>query len=91
MYGAHVVKVFSASGRLIREYGNGVLSGPSGVAVDKFGYCIVGDWSNKAIYIFDPHGRHIHKISLSSYVCGIAIDNEGFIYAVEGGKQIHKF
>ena len=89
--GASVVKVFSASGRLIREYGNGILSGPSGVAVDKFGYCIVGDWSNKAIHVFDPHGRHIHKISLSSHVCGIAIDNEGFTYAVEGCKKIHKF
>ena len=90
-YGAHVVKVFSASGRLIREYGNGILNGPSGVAVDKFGYCVVGDWNTKAILVFDPHGHQIHKISLSSYVCGIAIDNEGFVYAVEGCKKIHKF
>ncbi len=91
MYSASVVKVFSTSGRLVREYGNGILSGPSGVAVDKFGYCIVGDWNNSAVYIFDPHGQHIHKISLSSYVCGIAIDKEGFVYAVEGSKKIHKF
>ena len=89
--GASVVKVYSTSGRLMREYGNGILSGPSGVAVDKFGYCIVGDWNNKAIHVFDPHGHHIHKISLSSHVCGIAIDNEGFVYAVEGCKKIHKF
>jgi DNA-binding beta-propeller fold protein YncE len=90
-YNASVVKVFSTSGRLVREYGNGILSGPSGVAVDKFGYCIVGDWSNRAVHIFDPYGHHIHRISLSSCVCGIAIDNEGFVYAVEGRKQIHKF
>ena len=89
--GASVVKVYSTSGRLMREYGNGILNGPSGVAVDKFGYCIVGDWNNEAIYVFDPHGHHIHKISLSSHVCGIAIDNKGFIYAVEGCKKIHKF
>ena len=88
---AHVIKVFSMKGRLIREYGNGILKGPSGVAVDKFGYCIVGDWYNRAVYVFDPHGHHIHKISLSKSVCGIAIDNEGFVYAVEGRKQIHKF
>ena len=89
--GAHVIKVFSLSGSFIREYGNGILSGPSGVAVDKFGHCIVGDWNNKAVYIFDPHGHHIHKIGLSSNVCGIAIDNKGFVYVVEGNKKIHKF
>jgi DNA-binding beta-propeller fold protein YncE len=89
--GASVIKVFSTSGRLVREYGNGILSGPSGVAVDKFGYCIVGDWNNSAVYIFDPRGQHIHKINLSSCVCGIAIDNIGFVYAVEGCKKILKF
>ena len=75
----------------MREYGNGILNGPSGVAVDKFGYCIVGDWNNKLIHVFDPHGHQIHTISLSGCVCGIAIDNEGFFYAVEGRKRIHKF
>ena len=90
-YSASVVKVFSTGGSFVREYGNRILNGPSGVAVDKFGYCIVGDWNNKAIYIFDPHGHHIHKISLSSLVCGIAIDIKGFIYAIEGCKKIHKF
>ncbi len=90
-YNASVVKVFSTSGKLVREYGNGILSGPSGVAVDKFGYCIVGDWSNKAVHVFDPYGHQIHRISLSSHVCGIAIDNEGFVYAVEGRKQVHRF
>ena len=90
-YGAHVVKVFSTSGKLVREYGNGVLNGPAGVAVDKFGYCIVGDGNNNAVYVFNPRGHHIHKISLSSHVYGIAIDNKGSVYAVEGCKKIHKF
>ena len=48
-YSAHVIKIFSIKGRLIREYDNGILKGPSGVAVDKFGYCIVGDWYNRAV------------------------------------------
>ena len=90
-YSASVIKVLSVDGQYIREYGNGILNGPSGVAVDQFGYCIVGDWNNKAVYIFDPYGHHIHKIGLSNSVCGIAIDNKGFVYAVEGNKKIHKF
>ena len=89
---AHMVKVFSMSGKFIREYGNGILNEPSGVAVDKFGYCIVGDWDNKAVHIFNPCGQHIHKIGITGAVCGIAVDKEGFFYAVDyGNKKIHKF
>ena len=91
-FGAIVIKVFSIDGHFIREYGTGILNGPSGVAVDKFGYCIVGDWNNRAVYVFEPHGQHIHKISFSSNICGIAVDNEGCVYVVEHGcKKIHKF
>ena len=79
-------------GQYIREYGNGILSGPSGVAIGQFGCCIVGDWDNNAVYIFDPHGQHIHKIGFSSDVCGVTLDKEGFVYVVEHGKKkIHKF
>ena len=42
-YGARVMKVFSVDDHFIREYGTGILSGPSGIAIDRFGYCIVGD------------------------------------------------
>ena len=90
--GASVIKVFSKGGEFVREYGEGILNGPSGVAVDQFGYCIVGDQNNKAVYIFDPHGQHIHKIGFSNNVCGIAVGKEGFIYVVEmGNRKIHKF
>ena len=90
--GASVMNVFSMDGHFIREYGNGILSAPSGVAIDKYGYCIVGDWNNYAVYVFDPHGKHIHKISFSSNICGTAVDNEGCVYVVENGnKKIHKF
>ena len=85
MYSTHVIKVFSTSGSFIHEYGSGILKGPSGVAVDKFGYSIVGDCN--AVYVFDPCGHHIHKIALLSNVFGIAVDNKGFVYAVEGNKK----
>ena len=91
-YSASVMKVFSMDGHLIRKYGNGILNGPSGVAVDKFGYCIIGDWEYRAVFVFDPHGQHIHKIGLSGSACGIAVDNEGCVYVVEcSKKKIHKF
>ena len=88
-YSGCVIKVFSTSGSITREYGRGILNGPSGVAVDAFGYCIVGDVN--AVHVFDPSGQHIHKIGLSSWVCGIAVDSNGFVYAIEGNKNIHKF
>ena len=91
-FGASVIKVFSKGGEFVREYGKGILNSPSGVAVDQFRYCIVGDWYSNAVYMFDPHGQYIHKIGLSSNVCGIAVDKEGFIYVVEyGNRKIHKF
>ena len=90
-YSASVMKVFSMDGHFIREYGNRILNGPSGVAVDKFGYCIIGDWEYRAVFVFDPHGQHIHKIGLSGSACGIAVDNEGCVYVVERSKKIHKF
>ena len=96
-WGASVMKVFSvdseySDGHFIRKYGDGILSGLSGVVVDKFGYCIIGDSDNSAVFVFDPHGQHIHKISFSGCICGIALDNEGFVYVVDyGNGKIHKF
>ena len=92
IYSDNVMKVFSVDGHFICKYGDGILNGPSAVAVDKFGYSIVGDWGNNAVYMFDPHGQHIHKIGFSSRICGIAVDNEGFAYVADyDNEKIHKF
>ena len=96
-WGASVMKVFSvdseySDGHFIRKYGDGILSGLSGVVVDKFGYCIIGDSDNSTVFVFDPHGQYIHKIGFSGCVCGIALDNEGFVYVVDyGNGKNHKF
>lgn len=86
------IKVFDADNNFIRDYGKEVLSWPSGVAVDSFGFCLVGDWEGKCLHIFDPTGKHIHKIGHNGYVCGVAVDGENSVYVVNyTSKYVYKY
>ena len=86
------VKVFDDDGNFIREYGKGILSEPSGVAVDKFGFCLVGDWAGHSFHIFDPCGKHIHKIAFNGSIGGVAIDSKNNVYVVDHKSQyINKY
>ena len=38
------LKVFTADGKYIRQYGGGQLQGPAGVTVDQDGYCL--EWKS---------------------------------------------
>jgi len=76
------IKVFTAEGEYIRQYGGGQLQ-PAGVTVDQDGYCLVGDWAGKALCIFDPQGNFIHSVPTTGTPCGVTLDNEGFVYVVD--------
>ena len=90
-----LIKIYTPTGELIREYGSEQLNCPSGLAVDDNGYCLVGDWSGKSLYIFDPQGKLIHSINFSGYVCGVTLDKDGFVYVVEysdkDSSQVHVY
>ena len=92
MYSAQSIKVTTLGGELVREYGGGQLQDPRGVAVDEDGYCLVGDWTGRALHIFDPQGKPVHSIEHTGWVCGVTLDKEGSVYVVEhGSNAVHKY
>ena len=80
------VKVFTANGNYIRQYGSGQLRGPTGIAVDQDGYCLVGDWDGRSLNIFDSHGTLVHSVPNFS-AWGVTLDKEGFVYAADYGSN----
>lgn len=56
-YSSKCVEVFTADGNYVRKYGSGILQSPTGIAVDRDGYCIVGDGSRKYLAIFAPQEK----------------------------------
>ncbi len=91
--GSKCVKVFDASGSFLVSYGNGQLTEPSGVAVDSLGYCFVADWGGCSLQIFDPMGRHIHRVKYDgNHISGVAVDDNNHVYVVNHSKQtIYKY
>ena len=91
-YKSKCVKVFTVDGNYIRQYGSGILQRPAGIAVDQDGYCLVGDWSGQSLCIFDPQQNFVHSVPATNYICGIALDKEGFIYVVDYGSNcVYKY
>jgi len=81
-YSSKCIKVFTADGNYICQYGSEQLKGQVGIAVDQDGYCLVGDWDGKALCIFDPQGHFIHSVPTTGTPCGVTLDKEGFVYVV---------
>ena len=91
-YSSKCVNVFTVDGNYIRRYGSGLLQGPAGIAVDHDGYCLVGDWNRKSLCIFDPQGNFVHFVPTAGSICGIALDEEGFVYVVDYGSNcVYKY
>ena len=81
------IKVFTADGKYIRQYGGGQLQRPAGVTVDQDGYCLVANRSRNALCIFDPQGHFIHSVPTPGSACGVTLDKEGFVYLVENSSS----
>ena len=75
------IKVFTVDGNYIRHYGSGQLKGPTGIAVDQAGYCLVGNYGG-TLTIFDSQGTLIHSVP-NCPAWGVTLDKEGFVYTVD--------
>jgi len=83
---AHVVKVFSKEGEFLYDIGsensgNGRLSEPLGLAIDKFNNLVVCDGDDSDLKVFTLDGKFVNRtISLFSslkYPCSVTLSSSG--------------
>ena len=87
------VLVFSEDGQYLRHFGRegqgkGELNGTNGLCVS--GDCVyVAEWSNNRVSVFNTSGQFVHsfgKYGIGSEMncpCGIATDNDGFVFVCD--------
>ena len=87
------VAVYSADGKFLQQYGEGILNKPCGITVDENGYCLVSEYrSGGQLKIFDPQGQHVHSVGNFQNSSGVCIDNESHILVTsESDKKVYKF
>ena len=79
------ITVFSPQGKYIKQYGNGSLQHPSGIAIDPEGYVFVSEYnsSSSRLKIFSPQCVLVNTVS-SFYNCaGVKLNKDGFIYVCD--------
>ncbi|KAL9984456.1 hypothetical protein ACROYT_G006749 [Oculina patagonica] len=100
-HGAHFVKVFNKEGVFLYDIGsegsgNGQLSWPRGIAVDKFNNLIVSDSGNNRLQVFTLDGRFVNMIKeqITELVCpySISVSNAGQVFVTDVAVHcIHVF
>ena len=92
---SHCIKVFDAAGNYVRDigregHGDGQLSCPIGVAIDKFTNLVVADQGNHRLQIFTPEGEFVSAIGgkgteLGQFCVpqGVAVSREGQLYVTD--------
>ena len=92
---SHCIKVFDAAGNYVRDigrqgHGDGQLSYPHGVAIDKFNNLVVADRENHRLQIFTPEGQFVSAIGGKGTELGqfsapqdVAVSREGRLYVTD--------
>lgn len=92
-YNSRIV-VYDLAGKFIHSwgskgYGKGQVQNPHGLAFDKEGRLLVADRDNGRIQLFDKDGKYLdewHNSELGR-PWSLDTDENGFIYAIDGGDQ----
>lgn len=89
--GNHRIQVFSASGAFLRSWGTrgvgpGEFSRPRGIAV-ALGQVYVADADHPRIQVFTSKGGHVRSIQGFAEPGGLAIDDEGVVFAADAGAH----
>ena len=93
---ANCIKVFNNTGVYqydigCGESGDGQLSVPIGLVIDKFNQLIVCDRGNKRLELFTLDGKFVTKITrqhfVASYLCNVAVNRSGNVLVTDGNKN----
>jgi hypothetical protein len=84
-YGANCVKVFSAEGRYLMQYGHSKMMGPAGIAIDAEGYSFVSEYSGHQyrVFVFNAEHAVVHTIENFANPSGLALDGEARLYVAD--------
>ncbi|KAL5490867.1 hypothetical protein EMCRGX_G016059 [Ephydatia muelleri] len=81
------IKVFSAEGSFVRAYGN--LIEPTGIAIDRGGYCLVCEMYTSLVTVFDPNGKLVAKIQTCLLKqLAVAVDLDGSVYVSSSDDNV---
>lgn len=90
----HKVFVFSMEGELLNSFGDNVLFGPQGVAVDGAGQVFVADQLHARIQVFDPEGEPLYTFGERGdkdwnfeAPRGLALDSDGNLWVTDVRKS----
>jgi DNA-binding beta-propeller fold protein YncE len=86
--GGNCIQKFDTQGNLLQQWGgtgrgNGQFDKLLSLALDTHGNIYVTDNGNNRIQKFDPDGNFLVSYGPFDYPVGIAVDSEGYVYAVE--------
>ena len=88
--GNHRIQVFQQNGQFIRQFGDGIVKVPEGIAVTSDGHIVVASVGANKFSIFTQDGQCVHEVTdigLKGPV-GVAVDSDGLIYIADDNNRV---
>ena len=85
----HRIQVFQQNGQFIRQFGNGILKVPEGMAVTSDGNIVAASRSVNKFSIFTQDGQCVHEVTDIglNWPFGVAVDSDGLIYIADSNNR----
>ena len=83
--GNNRIQVFQQNGQFIRQFGDGIVKGPDGIAVTNDGHIVVASYDANKLSIFTQDGQCVHEVTDIGLnrPFGVAVDSDGLVYIVD--------
>ena len=87
--GNNHIQVFQQNGCFVRQFGNGDLNKPTGLALTKDGHIVVASESADKLSIFSPSRECVHEVKDVGLKApfGVAVTDDGFIFVADSGND----
>ena len=81
--------MFQQNGQFIRQFGNGILKVPEGMAVTSDGNIVAASRSVNKFSIFTQDGQCVHEVTDIglNWPFGVAVDSDGLIYIADSNNR----